>query len=139
MHRSVPHDDSMWQNEIQAYQEFAKFEHGNIIKLIAAITKDRERCLVLEWADGGNLRDFWACNPRLGPNLVKDTILQLHGLADALGEIHRKNYRLGNIKPENILRKRIRVKQPNSSGLDIGTLKICSMGLATNVQTDSPP
>lgn len=146
MRRTFPDDeaqqrnlDALWQNEIEAHQEFTKLGDCNIIKFIAAIGKDRERYLMLEWADGGNLREFWASNPHLSRTLVKDTIHQLYGLADALEGIHGKNYRHGNIKPENILRKKTHVKRPGSSGLDVGALKIGGMGLATKVQTGSAP
>lgn len=131
--------DAMWQDQIQVHQEFTNLGHRNIISFIAAISRGPERYLMLEWADGGNLRQFWSCNPLLSPTLVKDITHQLHGLADGLREIHQKNYRHGNIKPDNILRMNVQTTRPGFSGLDIGTLKISGMSLATQVQTGSTP
>ncbi|KAH8788006.1 hypothetical protein F5883DRAFT_531251 [Diaporthe sp. PMI_573] len=114
-----------WQKEVQAHKEIAKCNHSNIIKFMTAITRDYERYLMFEWANGGNLREFWAeYSPRLTKSLVEDILLQLRGLADALEEIHSKGFRHGDMKPENVLR----IKTPGNDSA-IGTLKICDMGL----------
>lgn len=118
-----------WQKEIQAHKEIAKSQHPHIIKFMKAITRGQERFLMFEWADGGNLREFWdKNNPHLSSTLVKDVLLQLRGLADALEEIHFRNFRHGDLKPENILQVKSS-RRPNSSKLHVGTLKICDMGL----------
>lgn len=83
---------------------------------------------MFQWADGGNLREFWKeqNRPTLTPDLVKQTITQLCGLADALHALHnykdQGNYRHGDLKPENILRFR--------DSTCVGVLKIADMGLA---------
>lgn len=119
-----------WAREARAYKEINKLRHLNIINHIAAISRGSNSFLVSEWADGGALRDLWRNNePHLTPTLVKDTVHQLYGLAHALEELHRRAYRHGLIKPENIVRMRSRAKQSGSSDLDIGTLKFCDMGL----------
>lgn len=135
MHRGVYSNTEKvfdaWNREAKAHQEMTKLRHRNIIKFFAAISRGSERYLMLKWADGGNLMDFWRDNePRLTTTLVKDVIHQLYGLADALEKIHQMNYRHGDIKPENILRMRTEMKQPGSSELDVGILKICDMTLA---------
>lgn len=120
--------EDQWQREVQAHREITKCKNANIIKFMAAITRDYERYLMFEWANGGNLRQFWLNHkPHLTRSLVEDVIRQLYGLADALFEIHSRKYRHGDLKPENILR----VKSPgnHSPKLDVGTLKICDMGL----------
>lgn len=83
-----------------------------------------------EWANGGNLRQFWSNEPQLSWILVKETIHQLRGIADALKMMHGKNYRHGDIKPENIVRIKPAQQQPCSSNSYVGTLKICDMGLS---------
>lgn len=128
--------DEEWQREVQANKDIAMCNHSNIIRFILAITRDDERYLMFEWADGGNLRQFWLSHrPCLTRNLVKDIMFQLHGLADALKELHSKNYRHGDLKPENILR----VKTPghNASTLNVGTLKLCDMGLTKHHSLDT--
>jgi len=84
------------------------------------------------WADGGNLRDFWIEHPKpkVTPDLVKDIMAQLRGMADALQKLHGYNgqyhYRHGDIKPENIL------SFPNKNKQGIGTFKISDLGSATH-------
>lgn len=120
-----------WQKEAQAHQDITELRHHHIINCIAAISRGFENFLMLEWADGGNLRQFWnKYKPRLTTTLVQDTIYQLYGLADALEKIHQKGYRHGDMKPENILRMSAQAKQLGSSEINIGTLKINDMGLA---------
>ncbi|KAK7718097.1 hypothetical protein SLS63_010580 [Diaporthe eres] len=135
LHRAYTEDEGamrnleeQWQKEVKAHKEISKCNHPNIIGFMTAITRDYERYLMFEWANGGNLRQFWhSHNPRLTRTLVEDIMHQLCGLAGALEEIHFRSYRHGDMKPENILR----VKTPghNTSKLDVGTLKICDMGL----------
>jgi serine/threonine protein kinase len=89
--------------------------------------------MLFEWADGGNLVDFWMDNPQpqMTPETMKQTVMQFRGLAGALCAAH--NYgphtgesgislRHGDLKPENLLRFQ------NDSTL--GTLKIGDWGLA---------
>lgn len=92
--------------------------------------------LIFEWADGGNLHDFWKATPKPEPtaSLVKAVVTQLLGLAQALSAAHYltdggaysgASYRHGDLKPANILWFR--------DGSDqIGKLKICDWGEAKN-------
>lgn len=124
-HAKMRELEKAWQKEVKAHTEIATSEHPNIVKFMTAITRDYERYLMFEWADGGNLREFWLNDsPRLTGPVVKDILVQLRGLADALEEIHSKGFRHGDMKPENILR----IKSPGN-GSGIGILKICDMGL----------
>ncbi|ESZ91413.1 hypothetical protein SBOR_8202 [Sclerotinia borealis F-4128] len=91
-----------WEREVRAHQHLHR-KSSNIIQAFAAFrrtTKDRkfhEYYLVLEWANGGTLLDFWAKNnlpqvndPDVGKvrRLVKEVLEQLYGLADALEAMH---------------------------------------------------
>lgn len=119
-----------WEQEVNAHKQISQFRSSNIIKFMTAFTRGQERYLMFEWADGGNLREFWkGHSPSLTRSMVKDVIFQLQGLADALVKMHSKNYRHGDMKPENILRVKS-CERYGSSELDIGTLKICDMGLS---------
>lgn len=118
-----------WQREVQAHKEIDKCRHSNIIRFMAAVTREYERYLVFEWANGGNLREFWVRhNPHLTRALIRDITLQLRGLAHALEEMHSRNYRHGDLKPENILR--VTTPGHDNSADKVGTLKICDMGLS---------
>lgn len=89
---------------------------------------------VFQWADGGNLRDFYQTDPKplLNPRFVKQIFSQLWGLSSALNQIHNLEsdhreigwYWHGNLKPENILRF--------ENGTAAGLLKISGLGLATH-------
>jgi serine/threonine protein kinase len=123
-----------WKREVKAHIDTNKLHHQNIIEFMAAITRG-QRYLMFRWADGGNLREFWQSNrkPQLSVSLVRDVMIQLRGLADALDKLHGYgggggSYRHGDVKPENILR--VRTKPVSHSELDVGTLKIADMGLA---------
>lgn len=87
--------------------------------------------LICEWADGGSLNDVWKRNPdpALNASLVREVVVQLLGLADALVEAHyppkgssQSFMRHGDLKPDNILCF-------TGEGV-IGTLKIGDWGLA---------
>lgn len=77
------------------------------------------------------MRNFWrevdplALDTQGIRKLIWDTLRQFRGLADALDCLHvKKQYRHGDVKPENILR----FKNANPSSM--GTLKIADFGLA---------
>ncbi|KAI8213173.1 Mitogen-activated protein kinase kinase kinase YODA [Colletotrichum sp. SAR 10_76] len=129
-------DDEELQQEVEqnfkveadALSDIASLKHNHIIERIAAITRGENRYFMFQWADGGNLRDFWKSHPwpELNANLVRESISQLRGLADALAVLHNYkgegNYRHGDLKPENILRFQDKTF--------LGTLKIADLGLA---------
>jgi serine/threonine protein kinase len=121
-----------WETELKNLQEISRRDHQHIVKFIAAFQKGEKRYLILKWADGGNLREYWAeCRWRgINASMIKEMLIQLHGLADGLFLLHNYNgtsdgYRHGDLKPENILRCKSR---DNPNGL--GILKIADMGLA---------
>lgn len=57
------------------------------------------------WADGGNLREFWAREDsrQRTPELILWCFQQMLGLVGALKDLHSANCRHGDLKPENIL------------------------------------
>lgn len=118
-----------WDKEVRAHIKMTALKNPNIIEFVAAVTRGHERYLMFEWADGGNLREFWTRKPLLSRTLVRNVLFQLDGLAHALESMHSLNYRHGDMKPENILRvKTFGNNRPPM--LDIGQLKICDMGLS---------
>ncbi|KAF1829730.1 kinase-like protein, partial [Decorospora gaudefroyi] len=110
----------------------------HIVRFIAAFCRGTpeapEYYLVTEWADGGNLLDFWKSNPNppLTGSVLRAVIRQVRGLSDALHAVHylRSNgCRHGDLKPANILWF--------GSGDEIGTLKIGDFGETKSHQTDT--
>ncbi|KAK1496615.1 protein kinase [Colletotrichum tamarilloi] len=126
--QSSHESEKNYDHERDVLSEITDLRHNHIIQRIAAITRAEQRYLMFEWADGGNLREFWRKerNHLLTPDLVKQIITQIYGLADALDALHNYegggNYRHGDLKPENILRFRDKTF--------VGILKIADMGLA---------
>lgn len=123
-----------WEREGGVLQQMNRLNQPHIVRFLTAFRRgspgDEEHYLMLEWADGGNLRDFWNTmnRPALTPELVKDSIRQILGLANAICKAHYPetgpNFRHGDLKPENILWFK------DESGRGIGTLKIGDWGLA---------
>jgi len=96
-----------WEAEARALDDINGLNHRNIIQCIAAIKKGKKRYFMFQWADGGSLGDFWKDNPRpnIEPGFIKEIVMQLRELADALHELHNQgSYCHGDLKPENILR-----------------------------------
>lgn len=87
---------------------------------------------VFQWADGGNLWDFYQTDPKpvLNAKFVREIVSQLWGISTALNQLHnfkkdhRENgsYRHGDLKPENIVRF--------DNGTAVGLLKISDLGSA---------
>ncbi|ROV87924.1 hypothetical protein VSDG_09444 [Cytospora chrysosperma] len=122
-----------WQREEKALLDTAGLKHTHIIEVKAIFTwTGKGKYFMFQWADGGNLREFYKMSPRpnLSVRLMKQIVRQLVGLADALNSLHNYkkhdkdagSYRHGDLKPENILRFK--------DDTEIGILKIADMGLA---------
>lgn len=97
--------ENAWEREAKAHEQL-NGKRINIVQAFAAyrqIAADPQNDayhLVLEWADGGSLLDFWTDNP--DPQVdhmhvvesrqhVKESLTQLYGLADALEGMHSTN------------------------------------------------
>jgi serine/threonine protein kinase len=103
-----------WEKEVKTLAKMNELNHKHIVRFITSFrrrdTSDEiEHYVMLEWADGGNLRDFYAAypNPDITAKLVKWVVRQLHGLAQVLSKAHNLkddgSYRHGDLKPANIL------------------------------------
>ncbi|KAJ2901416.1 hypothetical protein MKZ38_001898 [Zalerion maritima] len=142
--REVPEEKmidahAIWEQEVKVLEDISKLTCPNITKYIDAFKRGDTCYIMFEWANGGNLREFWDTSPEnWGPALVEDSLVQLLGLASAIAKLHffklgesvsgqegqQGSVRHGDLKPENILRFLGTEKEK------LGTLKIVDMGVA---------
>ena len=81
-------------------QVLRELEHPHIVKLLDIVDENQQVDLILEFVQGGSLRDLIA-NRRLLP---LDRVLEISlDIADALTRIHRLNIVHRDLKPGNIL------------------------------------
>ncbi|KAJ4117521.1 hypothetical protein NW768_010884 [Fusarium equiseti] len=124
-----------WEKEVAALWKMRALREQHIVNFITAFRLGQdEHYLILEWADGGNLRTLWeSFTETLTAKLVRDAFEQLLGLSRALSKVHNpvdedkleQHFRHGDLKPENIL-----WFKDSSNSTRIGTLKIGDWGLA---------
>lgn len=122
-----------WENEARILWGMNLLNQKHIVKFITAFRRGQDdHYLMFEWANGGNLRNLWkeVKRPALTGDLVRETMVQLCGLAQAIEKAHYPGddrlYRHGDLKPENILW----YTDECGSEKRIGTLKIGDWGLA---------
>lgn len=127
--RPTPQLNYEWTKEMNALELITDLHHDHIVQWYAAFSIDTRRFLMFEWADGGNLWDFWekesVVNYDIGSmrTVVYQSLEQFRGLAHALAKLHiEKKFRHGDIKPQNILRFKNKTL--------LGLWKIADFGLA---------
>ncbi|KAL2280883.1 hypothetical protein FJTKL_12195 [Diaporthe vaccinii] len=126
------------KNENELLADIRKLRHLHIVKMEAIITwAGRGKYFMYKWPDGGDLRDFYASDPRpsLEAGFICAIIQQLAGLVDALHMLHyseANGYRHGNLEPENVWRY--------EDGSRVGVMKLCGIGWESHrPQGDSTP
>jgi serine/threonine protein kinase len=69
---------------------FNQLTHDHIIRGVSAVKQSEKYFIILEWANGGTLRNFWKDNPKpiLSREVISEFLDQLHGITEALYEIH---------------------------------------------------
>ena len=77
-----------------------QLNHPNIVKLLAAAEQDNQHYLVMEFVDGGSLRDLIKQEKPLSISRILELALDL---ADALTRAHRLNIIHRDLKPANVL------------------------------------
>ena len=77
-----------------------QLNHPNIVKLLAAVEQDGQHYLVMEYVEGGSLRDLIKRDQPLSISRILEIALDL---ADALTRAHRLNIIHRDLKPANVL------------------------------------
>ncbi|KAJ2987333.1 hypothetical protein NUW58_g4567 [Xylaria curta] len=96
--------DVQWA--LEHYPKFSHLTHQHFTQMYGSFSLQWETYFLFEWADRGNLRNLWTEPPKtsnLNPDHIKETVVQLRGLAEALLQMHQEGCIYGNLKPENIL------------------------------------
>ncbi|KAI4694796.1 hypothetical protein J4E81_006397 [Alternaria sp. BMP 2799] len=100
------------RREVDALARMNQLEEDHIVLFMTSFQggtqESPEYYVLFEWADGGNLSDFWKhYDLDRTASLMKWVMEQLCGLAKALSRAHNlengASYRHGDIKPGNIL------------------------------------
>lgn len=77
-----------------------RLNHPSIVKVIATAIDEKNHYLILEYVEGGSLRDLMDKTPQLPINDVLEIALDL---SDALARAHRLDIVHRDIKPANVL------------------------------------
>lgn len=93
-------DKDMVSRFIREGEALRQLKHPNIVKMLAATEQDGMNYLVMEYVDGGSLRQLLDKSPRLD---VQRTLQIALDLSDALTRAHRLNILHRDIKPDNVL------------------------------------
>ncbi|KAF7539408.1 hypothetical protein G7054_g2157 [Neopestalotiopsis clavispora] len=126
-----PNDDNEKSPEAETLFKLNGLNNDHLIKCITTYQQGKSHYVVFPWAEGGNLREFWATQSKAPRDihLVMWTLRQMLGLANALKQLHifthEQNCRHGDLKPENILHFR------EAAQSEYGTLVISDLGSAT--------
>ncbi|KAI8720224.1 Protein kinase domain-containing protein [Fusarium sp. LHS14.1] len=123
----MPQMSHYFQQEEETLRVIQNIDHPHLIKPIASYQYHNKEagCFLFPWAERGNLKEFWKTEktrPLKTPDMMAWMLKQMCGLSEALGILHDKNRRHGDIKPENILLF--------EEGDYNGTLRIADVGLA---------
>jgi DNA-binding SARP family transcriptional activator len=85
---------------VQEGQVLRRLDHPNVVKMLAALEQGGQHYLILEYVEGGSLRDLLDTQGALpidrAARITRD-------LADGLGEAHRLNVIHRDLKPTNVL------------------------------------
>ncbi|KAG0174174.1 hypothetical protein DFQ28_004659 [Apophysomyces sp. BC1034] len=124
-------NDSRMRSSIEREVGILKYiHHPNVVQLEATMETERNLCIVLEYARGGELFDFvqqMHRNQQLDEQLVKKTFLNL---VQVVQWMHQHNIVHRDLKLENIL---VRI---DDDGMPV--VKVTDFGLARVVDPEAP-
>lgn len=129
---SKGNDPRVWEREVTALQAVDRYNLSHVVGVKAMFTQSSIFHLVLPWAHGGNLIDFWTRHDSYHDRrlvvapCIRAILVQLVEISRSLAFLHNFSYRHGDLKPENIL-----IFWANENVEDIpGTWMMADFGLA---------
>jgi ABC-type oligopeptide transport system substrate-binding subunit/serine/threonine protein kinase len=96
----VTRDPELLERFAREGEALRQLNHPNIVRMIAAVEEEGQRYLVMEYVEGGSLRDVLEKEGRLSVTRAVEIALDL---ADALTRAHRLGILHRDLKPENVL------------------------------------
>jgi serine/threonine protein kinase/tetratricopeptide (TPR) repeat protein len=96
----IKEDPELVERFAREGEALRKLNHPSIVKVLASAEEDGNHYIVMEYVDGGSLRDLLNKKEQLPINQVLEIALDL---SDALARAHRLNIIHRDIKPANVL------------------------------------
>lgn len=96
----VSSDAEMVARFIREGELLRKLNHRNIIRILDVVEEDGQKSIIMEYVEGGSLRDLLDREGALSPARVLDIALPL---ADALVLAHESGVIHRDLKPDNVL------------------------------------
>lgn len=125
----IPHYQSLSLEELERYRHEAKLwralsqdRHPNVLELHNLNRFDGVIAFVMEYVEGGDLKEFAARKWRQGPFPLAEALRIIRSIAEALKVIHAKRVYHGDLKPANILIRR-----------EDGTVKVTDFSVSRSV------
>jgi serine/threonine protein kinase/tetratricopeptide (TPR) repeat protein len=98
--RAVARDPGILERFVREGEALRQLDHPNIVRMIAAVEEQGRHCLVMEYVEGGSLRDVLEKEGRLPVTRAVEIALEL---SDALTRAHHLGILHRDLKPENVL------------------------------------
>ncbi|KAI0432395.1 heterokaryon incompatibility protein-domain-containing protein [Xylaria sp. FL1042] len=96
--------ETSWQLEVNALNEISDLKDSHLIEPVAAFKWGTAHYIMLEWANGGTLRNFWDrtgdAHLHLNRVRIREFLEQLSGLAGALSKLHGTNTQTATARAE---------------------------------------
>ncbi|TGJ87591.1 hypothetical protein E0Z10_g1212 [Xylaria hypoxylon] len=92
----IPAPKSAWSHEADVMEEFATSDlcKTQIVRSIGAFSTNGNYYIIMPWAEGGTLREFWDKDPppKLSGTLIREFLEQYMEIATSLYELHSHRY-----------------------------------------------
>jgi serine/threonine-protein kinase len=98
-HDSFFADKSHIRSFAKSVNDFRKFDHQNVVKILEFVSGDDGACLVMEYVDGPSLR--WYIENRSWD--LQERLVIAAQVCNGLQYIHEKGYTHHDLKPGNVL------------------------------------
>lgn len=98
--RVVSNDAELVARFVREGELLQQLNHPNIIRMLDVVEEDGQQSIIMEYVDGGSLRDLLDSEGALAPDKVLDIALPL---ADALVLAHKSGVIHRDLKPDNVL------------------------------------